>query len=72
MELNIAIDRAQWDEQLIEDKYAKWMTKGSNVRIWIAIWITKKCDKKIKKRKLKELKKDAEVELEHVKKWNWI
>lgn len=30
----------------------------------------KKCDKKIKKRKLKELKKDAEVELEHVKKWN--
>ena len=26
MELNIAIDRAQWDEQLIEEKYAKWMT----------------------------------------------
>ena len=27
MELNIAIDRAQRDEQLIEDKYAKWMTQ---------------------------------------------
>ena len=26
MELNIAIDRAQRDEQLIEDNYAKWMT----------------------------------------------
>ena len=31
---------------------------------------TKKSDKKIKKRKLKELKKDAEVELEQVEKWN--
>ena len=30
MELNIAIDSAQRDEQLIEEKYAKWMTKGSN------------------------------------------
>lgn len=30
MELNIVIDREQRDEQLIEDKYAKWMTNGSN------------------------------------------
>ena len=27
MELNIVIDRAQRDEQLIEEKYAKWMTQ---------------------------------------------
>ena len=31
---------------------------------------TKKRDKKIKNRKLKELEKDAEVELEQVQKWN--
>ena len=30
MELNIAIDRAQRDEQLTEDKYAKWMTKENH------------------------------------------
>ena len=30
----------------------------------------KKCDKKIKNMMLKELKKDAEVELEQVEKWN--
>ena len=33
-------------------------------------WNTKKWHKKIKNGMLKELEKDAEVELEEVKKWN--
>ena len=72
MELNISNDRAQWYEQLIEEKYAKWMTKAMNERIWISNWIPKKCDKKIKNGMLKELENDQEVVLQHVKKWNWI
>ena len=63
MELNIVIDRAQWDEQLIEEKYAKWMTEAMNERIWIAIWITKIGHKKIKNGMLKELENDREVTL---------
>ena len=30
VELNIAIDRAQRSEQLIEEKYAKWMTQENH------------------------------------------
>ena len=62
MELNIAIDRAQRDEQLVEENLWKGWLKGVMNEMNIKL-NTKKSDKKIKKRKLKELENDREVTL---------
>ena len=65
MELNIVINTGQSSEQVVEDKNAKRMTKGSKQERRIAI-LKPKCNEKNKKGQLKELKKDEEVMLYEV------
>ena len=45
MELNITIDTTCQSEQLIEDNYVKWNTKGNKQRSWISITIPKTLEK---------------------------
>ena len=45
MELNITIDTTCQSEQLIEDNYVKWKTKGNKQRSWISITIPKTLEK---------------------------
>ena len=45
MELNITMDTWEQSEQLVEDKYVKWKTKGNKQRSWISNTIPKTLEK---------------------------